>query len=100
MEGNRCSNQPWGFLATDVADPPACIADCRQKFLRGLSLEDETLETVCEALTDNGNTDIKDEMFWALYCCDAQLCGVDNLKGGGDDRTLPPMICSRKETLG
>lgn len=90
-DDDRCEGRPWGFLASSVADAPACIADCRQKFLTALSPKDETIERVCELLSDNdGNTD---QPFHLLYCCDAQLCGVDNLESGGDDRTVSPWAC-------
>lgn len=85
---SRCDDLPWGFLATSVADAPACVADCREKFLTALSPKDETIESVCELLLDrDGDTD---QPFNLLYCCDAQLCGVDNLESGGDDRMVFP----------
>lgn len=93
MDVDGCSDQQWGFLATDVPDAPACISDCRDKFLKALVPADETFGRVCEHLSENGDASTRDEAFQALYCCDAQLCGVDNLKSGGEDRTLFPWTC-------
>lgn len=107
MAQDRCVSmtRTWGFLATDVPDPPECILSCRRDFLRGLSLGDETLDVVCEALSDNASatavvsvsvpvsesappsaSTTNEPDFWALYCCDAQRCGVDNLRSVGQDR--------------
>ncbi|VUC35163.1 unnamed protein product [Clonostachys rosea] len=91
MAENSCSGMPWGFLATDVLNAPKCITSCRAKFIDGLLLENKTLESVCEHLSDNGNTATeKLPPFWDLYCCDSQLCGVDNLKSHNLDRTVNP----------
>lgn len=110
----------WGFIATDVPDPPECVLSCRRDFLRGLSLENETLDVVCEALSDtaaatvstvvsisvseaasapsssSSSTEVAagdEPAFWALYCCDAQRCGVDNLDGGQDRMSPTLLIC-------
>ena len=97
-EDEVCDEVPWGFFATSVPDAPACIADCREKFFSALSPQDETIESVCELLLDNdGDTD---QPFHLLYCCDAQLCGVDNLEGGGDDRTVIPDLWSCDLVMG
>lgn len=88
MEDDRCSDRLWGFLATDVSDAPACVSECRQNFLKTLVSQEETFQRVCERLSDNSDTDGQEEAFWALYCCDSQLCGVDNIERDGQDRTL------------
>ncbi|KAG9256412.1 uncharacterized protein F5Z01DRAFT_672399 [Emericellopsis atlantica] len=96
MDTERCTDQPWGSLASNVVDAPSCIADCRQKFLATLlperELIDETLEPVCEHLSKESLS--LDEAFWTLYCCDAQLCGVDNLAGRGKDPNVNWVISS------
>ncbi|CAI6098566.1 unnamed protein product [Clonostachys chloroleuca] len=93
MAENSCSGMPWGFLAADVPNAPKCITSCRAKFIDGLLLENKTLESVCEHLSDNGNTTTeKLPPFWDLYCCDSQLCGVDNLKSHNLDRTVNPFL--------
>jgi hypothetical protein len=115
---DECDSRTWGFLATDVPNPPECVLACRNEFLRRLSLlEDETLDRVCEALSDTAgafsvaSSSFDDDasaaaaaaaatattetaLLWTLYCCDAQRCGVDNLHGRGRDRTLsfPPCL--------
>lgn len=85
MDDDNCGEMPWGFVASGVPDPPACIADCRQRFLAGLVPEDETFGAVCEVLSDKGHA-TRQQSFRSLYCCDSQLCGVDNLALGGLDR--------------
>lgn len=80
-----CANHGWGFVAADVADPPHCISRCRERFLRDMLPKDETFERLCEVLEDKDHMD-KGQSFRALYCCDSQLCGVDNLGAGGKDR--------------
>ncbi|KAI8724666.1 hypothetical protein NCS52_00036200 [Fusarium sp. LHS14.1] len=77
------SGHGWGFIAADVDDPPQCIAMCRERFLRELLPKDETFERACEALGDRGEQ--QHRSFRALYCCDSQLCGVDNLDERGRD---------------
>ncbi|KAI8687816.1 hypothetical protein NCS55_00033800 [Fusarium keratoplasticum] len=77
------SGHGWGFIAADVEDPPQCIAMCRERFLRELLPKDETFERACEALGDRGEQ--QHRSFRALYCCDSQLCGVDNLGERGRD---------------
>ncbi|KAF5022374.1 hypothetical protein F66182_5575 [Fusarium sp. NRRL 66182] len=79
-----CSGHGWGFIAPDVDDPPLCISLCRDRVLKELLLKDETFERVCEALQDRDRME-KEQPFRALYCCDAQACGVDNLGEGGRD---------------
>ena len=85
MEAKGCGGEPWGLLATDVSDPPKCIQGCRSRFLNILVGEHETLATACEVLSDMGHTG-KTQPFRDLYCCDSQLCGVDNLLKEGKDR--------------
>lgn len=80
-----CGGHSWGFIAANVDDPPECISKCRERFLKGLLPKDETFERVCEVLSDKDHMD-KEQPFRALYCCDAQLCGVDNLGRSGKDR--------------
>ncbi|KAF4944745.1 hypothetical protein FSARC_14592 [Fusarium sarcochroum] len=84
-----CSGHGWGFIAPDVQDPPQCISLCRERFLKELLPKDETFERVCEALQDKEHME-KEQPFRALYCCDAQACGVDNLGEGGKDHPGPP----------
>ncbi|KPM35359.1 hypothetical protein AK830_g11211 [Neonectria ditissima] len=79
-----CANRGWGFVAADVADPPRCITGCRERFLRAMLPKDETFERLCEVLEDKDRMD-REQPFRTLYCCDAQLCGVDNLGAGGKD---------------
>ncbi|KAI3586050.1 hypothetical protein IWW34DRAFT_889088, partial [Fusarium oxysporum f. sp. albedinis] len=79
-----CSGHSWGFIAPDVQDPPLCISLCRERFLKELVPGDETIERVCEVLQDRDWME-KEQPFRALYCCDAQACGVDNLGEGGKD---------------
>lgn len=83
----RDCGQSWGFVAVNVEDPPQCVRQCRERFLREVLPKDETFdfEQVCQLLTDKDHMD-KERPFRALYCCDSQLCGVDNLGGGGKDR--------------
>ncbi|KAF5551889.1 hypothetical protein FNAPI_7266 [Fusarium napiforme] len=88
-----CSGHSWGFIAPDVQDPPLCISLCRERFLKELVPGDETIERVCEVLQDRDWME-KEQPFRALYCCDAQACGVDNLGEGGKDRPPQPYhIC-------
>ncbi|KAF4979706.1 hypothetical protein FZEAL_4134 [Fusarium zealandicum] len=97
-----CSSHGWGFIAPDVDDPPQCISMCRERFLRELLPKDETFQRVCEALEDQGHMD-REQPFRALYCCDSQLCGVDNLGEGGKDHPGPPdadYICSPESMNG
>lgn len=86
-----CDGHSWGFIAANVEDPPGCISKCRERFLRGLLPKDETFERVCEVLSDKDHMD-KEQPFRELYCCDSQLCGVDNLGRGGKDRMGIPQI--------
>lgn len=87
-DDGRCEGKAWGFLATSVSDAGACVADCRQQFLTALSPKDETIERVCELFSDKDGE--ADQMLHRLYCCDAQLCGVDNLESSGEDRIVFP----------
>ena len=89
MEKSQCKGRQWGFLATNIDNAPKCVANCRQKFVEGLLPHDETFKSVCEHLSDNGGLRGANEDLWELYCCDSQLCGVDNLKRGGNDRKVP-----------
>ncbi|KAJ4261505.1 hypothetical protein NW762_006930 [Fusarium torreyae] len=84
-----CSGHGWGFIAPDVKDPPQCISLCRERFMKELLPKDETFERVCEALQDKEHME-KEQPFRALYCCDAQACGVDNLGEVGKDHPGPP----------
>ncbi|KAI7761828.1 hypothetical protein LZL87_004135 [Fusarium oxysporum] len=84
-----CSGHSWGFIAPDVQDPPLCISLCRERFLKELVPGDETIKRVCEVL-QNRDWREKEQPFRALYCCDAQACGVDNLGEGGKDHPGPP----------
>ncbi|KAF4343388.1 hypothetical protein FBEOM_2686 [Fusarium beomiforme] len=86
-----CSGHSWGFIAPDVQDPPLCISLCRERFLKELMPGDETIERVCEALQDKDRME-KEQPFRALYCCDAQACGVDNLGEGGKDPNVNWLI--------
>ncbi|CEI65284.1 hypothetical protein FVEN_g6287 [Fusarium venenatum] len=86
-----CTGRSWGFVAPDVQDPPQCIALCRERFLKELLPEDETFDRVCEALQDSDRME-RDQPFQALYCCDAQACGVDNLGERGRDPNVNWLI--------
>ncbi|KAG4266262.1 hypothetical protein FPRO04_05973 [Fusarium proliferatum] len=86
-----CSGHSWGFIAPDVQDPPLCISLCRERFLKELVPGDETIERVCEVLQDRDWME-KEQPFRALYCCDAQACGVDNLGEGGKDPNVNWLI--------
>ncbi|RGP79819.1 hypothetical protein FLONG3_1999 [Fusarium longipes] len=86
-----CTGHIWGFVAPDVQDAPQCIALCRERFLKVLLPEDETFERVCEALQDKDRME-KEQPFQALYCCDAQACGVDNLGERGRDPNVNWLI--------
>ncbi|KAF5628430.1 hypothetical protein F52700_8164 [Fusarium sp. NRRL 52700] len=86
-----CSGHSWGFIAPDVQDPPLCISLCRERFLKELVPEDETIERVCEVLQDRDWME-KEQPFRALYCCDSQACGVDNLGEGGKDPNVNWLI--------
>lgn len=80
-----CTDQQWGFIATSVSDPEQCITDCRVRFFSALLSKDETFDALCEVLSDKSHED-KEEALRTLYCCDSQICGVDNLIEGGLDR--------------
>lgn len=87
-EAAICSEEeeePWGFVASDISDPPQCVQDCRERFLRAvlqlLLPKNETFDELCQALSYK-----ESPLLDALYCCDSQLCGVDNLGGAGQDR--------------
>lgn len=80
-----CKEAPWGFIATRVQDPPQCITDCRNRFIADLVPENETLDTLCEVLSDKSHSN-KQKAFKTLYCCDSHICGVDNRAEGGLDR--------------
>ncbi|KAF4501687.1 hypothetical protein FAGAP_2093 [Fusarium agapanthi] len=86
-----CSGHSWGFIAPDVQDPPLCISLCRERFLKELVPGDETIERVCEVLQDRDWME-KEQPFRALYCCDAQACGVDNLGEDGKDPNVNWLI--------
>ncbi|KAM0349737.1 hypothetical protein ACHAPU_003566 [Fusarium lateritium] len=86
-----CSSHSWGFVAPDVQDPPHCISLCRERFLKDLLPKDETFERVCEVLQDTARVG-KEQPFQALYCCDAQACGVDNLGERGRDPNVNWLI--------
>lgn len=81
----KCAAHDWGFIATDVDDPPRCVSECRERFLRQMLPKDETFGRLCEVLGDKDHMD-KEQPFRSLYCCDSQLCGVDNLGAIGKDR--------------
>lgn len=79
---STCDSRKWGFVASNVPDPPRCIARCRHLFRNALAPGDETLHTLCKTLSkDDGH-----QLLWDLYCCDAQICGVYNVGRPGDDR--------------
>lgn len=84
MDEEVCRDKPWGFIATSVVDAPECITGCRDKFLKSLLPEVETLDRVCKLLSDNSR--VGSRLLHTLYCCDSQICGVNNLQGSGLDR--------------
>ncbi|KAH7153191.1 hypothetical protein EDB81DRAFT_946084 [Dactylonectria macrodidyma] len=79
-----CAAHDWGFIAADVDDPPHCVSECRERFLRAMLPKDETFGQLCEVFEDRDRMD-KEMPFRSLYCCDSQLCGVDNLGEIGKD---------------
>ncbi|KAI5458044.1 hypothetical protein BGZ63DRAFT_432527 [Mariannaea sp. PMI_226] len=83
----KCANHPWGFVADDVEDAPPCIAKCRQMFLSEVLPKHETLERVCGILEDFGRV-TSEEVLHAMYCCDAQLCGVNHMQTTGKDPNI------------
>lgn len=85
-DSQRCADRAWGFVAENVNDAPSCIAECRGRFLSGVLPEYETFDRVCAMLQDANDRDASEGVFRALYCCDAQLCGVDHLQMAGKDR--------------
>ncbi|KAF7536463.1 hypothetical protein G7Z17_g13041 [Cylindrodendrum hubeiense] len=84
-----CAAHEWGFIAADVDDPPHCVSECRERFLRAMLPKDETFGRLCEVFEDRDHMD-KEQPFRFLYCCDSQLCGVDNLAEIGKDHPGPP----------
>ncbi|KAH7133251.1 hypothetical protein B0J13DRAFT_641829 [Dactylonectria estremocensis] len=79
-----CAAHDWGSIAADVDDPPHCVSECRERFLRAMLPKDETFGRLCEVFEDRDHMD-KEKPFHSLYCCDSQLCGVDNLGEIGKD---------------
>ncbi|KAH6885799.1 hypothetical protein B0T10DRAFT_462049 [Thelonectria olida] len=90
VKRERCANRAWGFVADQVDDAPPCIAECRGRFLSDVLPENETFERVCEMLQDSAS----EGPFRALYCCDAQICGVDHLQKAEQDPTVNWLIDS------
>lgn len=98
MAKDKCSSRGWGYLAANVPDPRACITDCRWQLLQAIVPSNETLGEACKALSDSRRSS-NDQVFRMVYCCDSQICGVDNLEGRGKDREciLPCQPCHRHE---
>jgi hypothetical protein len=87
----------WTDCATDVPDPPQCIAECQQQFLATVipGYDETSLKLACESLTSGGSTG--DKRFWSLYCCDSSRCGVwmdADQKKLGQDREFRQYFCS------
>ncbi|KAH7320976.1 hypothetical protein B0I35DRAFT_477509 [Stachybotrys elegans] len=78
------TGRSWGFIATNIPDPPACISECRAQLLETLLQGDETMQRACELLSDTTFAG-REEAVQALYCCDSQRCGVDHLGKPGQD---------------
>lgn len=81
----ECRARAWGFLATDIKDAPACIMGCRDRFWSSLAPENETFADICQVLSEESSRR-RETILDSVYCCDAQICGVNNLLGSGLDR--------------
>ncbi|KAJ6781613.1 hypothetical protein PWT90_04415 [Aphanocladium album] len=80
-----CVGSPWGAIADDIQDAPTCVRGCRDSLRRLLAPNDETYENFCRMLVQLDQPK-RDDMLLGLYCCDSQLCGVDNIGLPGYDR--------------
>lgn len=85
MSITQCIGSPWGAIATGILDGPGCVLACRDSFRRSFVPDNETFERVCERLTQLNDSE-RDTALLELYCCDSQLCGVDNINQPGNDR--------------
>jgi hypothetical protein len=87
------SEQSWDTVATNVPDPPKCIADCQHHFLSSVvrNYENILFGKVCQELSNN-EAKTGNQKFWTLYCCDSVRCGVRNDRLG-QDRESPARGC-------
>lgn len=80
-----CIGSTWGAIAGNVQDPPDCIRGCRESLRQLLAPNDETYAKFCSTLVQLDPPQMEN-MLLGLYCCDSQLCGVDNIGLPGFDR--------------
>ncbi|KAJ3475728.1 hypothetical protein NLG97_g9359 [Lecanicillium saksenae] len=94
-----CVGSTWGAIADNIQDAPTCVRGCRDSLRRLLAPSDETFEKFCRTLVQLDQPK-RDDMLLGLYCCDSQLCGVDNIGLPGFDPNVDFIInvCSRTET--
>ncbi|ATY58442.1 hypothetical protein A9K55_002528 [Cordyceps militaris] len=86
-----CVGSRWGAIAGDVQDAPGCVRGCRDSLRRLLAPSEETYDVVCRVLARLDQPQIEDLLI-GLYCCDAQLCGVDNIALPGYDPNVDLII--------
>ncbi|KAF4510941.1 hypothetical protein G6O67_002786 [Ophiocordyceps sinensis] len=77
----QCTSQPWAsclldFLPAEVLDAPTCVAYRQLQFLQAIAPPNGALQDVCQSLSHRYRLS-------NLYCCDSQICRVDNLVGSG-----------------
>lgn len=88
MEKN-CEGRPWGYMATGVTNAPSCISACRDRIISTATTEHGSFEALCRFLTEpDVDSHGTIHVLWGLYCCDSQLCGVNNLRSSARDRML------------
>lgn len=84
MTRQKCTSQPWAsclldFLPAEVLDAPTCVAYRQLQFLQAIAPPNGALQDVCQSLSHRYRLS-------NLYCCDSQICRVDNLVGSGRHR--------------
>ncbi|PHH82729.1 hypothetical protein CDD83_3184 [Cordyceps sp. RAO-2017] len=92
MTREKCSASRWGSLAANVLDAEACVTDCRLRLLHSIGPRNHSLESLCEAASDSHRRSRIERAFRAVYCCDSQTCGVDNVVGKGRDPNVNWLI--------
>ncbi|OAQ96953.1 hypothetical protein LLEC1_06040 [Akanthomyces lecanii] len=80
-----CVGSTWGAIAGNVHDPPDCVRGCRESLQHLLTPNEGTYAKFCSTLVQLDQPRMED-MLHGLYCCDSQLCGVDNIGLPGSDR--------------
>nr|XP_036586056.1 uncharacterized protein CTRU02_04208 [Colletotrichum truncatum]KAF6796247.1 hypothetical protein CTRU02_04208 [Colletotrichum truncatum] len=65
----------WGKVASNVPDPPKCIASCRTRFLKSVlqDFDESRFSEVCGVLSKDEGAN---KRLWELYCCNSTACGV------------------------